>query len=144
MAEKKLVSFRFPEPLISELKHRAAEEGVSMTELIMRFSKQGLEVSTEERLMVLEDKLQQLRGSAPFWQDQSCRGPDIPDVNVQFQGMGQPVSSVPSPHLHRMTQVQQLQQRLDQLSRCIQKDMADIAGEVRRLQVHLDFEAPMQ
>jgi len=57
MAEKKPVSFRFPEPLITKLKARAEEEGVTVTELISRFSQQGLEGSVQERLAVLEQKV---------------------------------------------------------------------------------------
>ncbi|MEL7355918.1 MAG: hypothetical protein AAFV85_26205 [Cyanobacteria bacterium J06634_6] len=41
-AEKKLVSFRLPGDLMNDLKHKAEEEGVSMTELVRRFSKEGL------------------------------------------------------------------------------------------------------
>ncbi|NJM98612.1 MAG: hypothetical protein HC800_16940 [Phormidesmis sp. RL_2_1] len=37
------MSFRLPGPLLSELKEQAAKEGVSVTELVYRFSKQGLE-----------------------------------------------------------------------------------------------------
>jgi|GEM_PF-6338813 hypothetical protein len=57
MAEKKPVSFRFPEPLITKLKARAEEEGVTVTELISRFSQQGLDGSVQERLAVLEQKV---------------------------------------------------------------------------------------
>ncbi|NJL48255.1 MAG: hypothetical protein HC929_13195 [Leptolyngbyaceae cyanobacterium SM2_5_2] len=57
MAEKKPVSFRFPEPLITQLKARAEEEGVTVTELISRFSQQGLDGSVQERLAVLEQKV---------------------------------------------------------------------------------------
>ncbi len=57
MAEKKPVSFRFPESLITKLKARAEEEGVTVTELISRFSQQGLDGSVQERLAVLEQRV---------------------------------------------------------------------------------------
>jgi hypothetical protein len=46
--EKKLVSFRLPENLLTELKAKAQAEGVSVTELICRFSQQGLNTSSSE------------------------------------------------------------------------------------------------
>jgi hypothetical protein len=48
--EKKLVSFRLPENLLAELKARAQAEGVSVTELICRFSQQGLHGSLQEAM----------------------------------------------------------------------------------------------
>lgn len=44
------MSFRLPESLISELKAKAQTEGVSVTELICRFSQQGLHTSPGESL----------------------------------------------------------------------------------------------
>lgn len=40
--QKKLVSFRLPVALIEALKSQASQEGVSMTELVSRFSIAGL------------------------------------------------------------------------------------------------------
>jgi hypothetical protein len=41
--EKKLVSFRLPNDLMQDLKQRAEADGVSVTELVCRFSRQGLQ-----------------------------------------------------------------------------------------------------
>lgn len=47
-ARKKPMSIRVPEPLADELKEKAFAEGVSLTELINRFSRQGLRRSATE------------------------------------------------------------------------------------------------
>jgi hypothetical protein len=44
--EKKLVSFRLPDDLMQGLKAKAETEGVSVTELVCRFSRQGLQATT--------------------------------------------------------------------------------------------------
>lgn len=44
--EKRLVSFRLPERLLEELKLKAQADGVSVTELVCRFSQQGLQATT--------------------------------------------------------------------------------------------------
>ena len=42
VSNRKQVSFRLPNTLMNDLRERATDEGVSMTELVLRFSQQGL------------------------------------------------------------------------------------------------------
>lgn len=70
--EKRLVSFRLPENLITELKSKAEADDVSVTELICRYSQQGLQKSSGEscpptdidleiRLARLEERVEHLK-----------------------------------------------------------------------------------
>jgi len=52
MIAKRSVSVRLPEPLADDLKARAAEEGVSLTEMINRFARLGLKLTAEEQFPV--------------------------------------------------------------------------------------------
>lgn len=47
MSVKKSMSIRLPEPLADQLKAKASEEGVSVTEMINRFTRLGLRYTTE-------------------------------------------------------------------------------------------------
>jgi hypothetical protein len=54
--QKKLVSFRLPVALIEALKSQASQEGVSMTELVSRFSIAGLRgILNEQPQHALDD-----------------------------------------------------------------------------------------
>ncbi|MEM9908196.1 MAG: hypothetical protein AAF921_24565 [Cyanobacteria bacterium P01_D01_bin.44] len=62
---KKLVSFRLANDLQASLKERAAQEGISVTELVNRLLREGLsanesENSLEVRLSVLEEAVHRL------------------------------------------------------------------------------------
>lgn len=50
MSVKKSMSIRLPESLAEQLKTKASEEGVSVTEMINRFTRLGLRQTTEERV----------------------------------------------------------------------------------------------
>jgi len=50
MSAKKPMSIRLPEALADELKAKASEEGVSVTEMINRFARLGLRFAAEDRL----------------------------------------------------------------------------------------------
>lgn len=52
------MSFRFPEPLADRLKEAADDEGISMTELVARYSRMGLNLSGEDRMASLEAMLE--------------------------------------------------------------------------------------
>lgn len=54
MSVKKLVSFRLPEELIAALRVRAQGDGISMTELVFRLLKQGLNQSGDAEVEPLE------------------------------------------------------------------------------------------
>lgn len=54
MSVKKLVSFRLPEELIAALRLRAKGDGISMTELVFRLLKQGLNQSGDAEAEPLE------------------------------------------------------------------------------------------
>ncbi len=73
--ERKLVSFRLPGDLMQDLKEQAEADGVSVTELVCRYSRQGLQaksdasgvvstalsdVDTRERIAKLEAKVDHL------------------------------------------------------------------------------------
>jgi len=141
MPEKKLVSFRLPEPLITELKAKALEEGVSVTELISRFSRQGLNLSTEERLAALEKKLSVLQGAELSF---GSEGPECAEFPGLSKGEAQCLSITAKPQDQWTHQVNQLQLRLDKLVHCIQTDIADIASEVTKLQMQLKFETQLK
>ncbi|MEO0497571.1 MAG: CopG family transcriptional regulator, partial [Pseudomonadota bacterium] len=49
MSVKKSMSIRLPESLADQLKHKASEEGVSVTEMINRFTRLGLRYTAEDR-----------------------------------------------------------------------------------------------
>lgn len=48
---KRSISIRLPESLADELKTRAAEEGISVTEILHRFARLGLRFTTEDRFL---------------------------------------------------------------------------------------------
>lgn len=50
MTAKRSISIRLPESLADELKARADEEGVSLTEMLNRFARLGLRFAAEDRL----------------------------------------------------------------------------------------------
>ncbi|NEQ48052.1 MAG: hypothetical protein F6K00_32780 [Leptolyngbya sp. SIOISBB] len=49
MSVKKSMSIRLPESLADQLKNKASEEGVSVTEMINRFTRLGLRYTAEDR-----------------------------------------------------------------------------------------------
>ncbi|MBF2029970.1 MAG: hypothetical protein IGS48_24995 [Oscillatoriales cyanobacterium C42_A2020_001] len=59
--EKKLVSFRLPEDLLDALRSRADEENTTVTELLCRLVRQGLQTSPDDRLSALEEEVRELR-----------------------------------------------------------------------------------
>jgi hypothetical protein len=59
-ASKKLVSFRLSEELLDSLKDRADEDGVTVTELVTRLLKQGLQTSENDRIAALEEEIKKL------------------------------------------------------------------------------------
>jgi len=59
--EKKLVSFRLPEDLLDALRSRADEENTTVTELVCRLVRQGLQTSPDDRLSALEEEVRELR-----------------------------------------------------------------------------------
>ncbi len=60
-ASKKLVSFRLSEELLQALKDRADDDGVTVTELVTRLLKQGLQTSEDDRITALEAEIKELR-----------------------------------------------------------------------------------
>jgi predicted DNA binding CopG/RHH family protein len=58
---KKLVSFRLSEELLESLRERADEDGVTVTELVTRLLKQGLQTSDNDRIAVLEAEIKKLQ-----------------------------------------------------------------------------------
>lgn len=69
MSHKKLVSFRLPDELMQDLKKKADTDSISVTELVCRLLRQGLEVDEEglattlmdERVARLEAEIQELK-----------------------------------------------------------------------------------
>ena len=86
MSVKKSISIRLPESLAEQLKTQASEEGVSVTEMINRFTRLGLRYTTEDRL-------------SPFV--------GLPESNGQRQGFGTVPRQVSEPggDYHLSTQV---------------------------------------
>lgn len=60
-ASKKLVSFRLSEELLQALKDRADDDGVTVTDLVTRLLKQGLQTSEDDRITALEAEIKELR-----------------------------------------------------------------------------------
>jgi hypothetical protein len=60
-ADKKLVSFRLSEDLLQALRERAHEDSVSVTELVSRLLKQGLQSTMDDRFAALEAEVKELR-----------------------------------------------------------------------------------
>jgi len=56
MSNRKLVSFRLPDDLMQDLRERAEHEGISVTELVNRFLRQGLEGGVDKRVETLVDE----------------------------------------------------------------------------------------
>lgn len=61
--DRKMVSFRLPEDLLQELRDRADEDGVPLTELVCRFLKQGLQSTGNDRIATLEAEIKELKQS---------------------------------------------------------------------------------
>lgn len=59
--DKKLVSFRLSEDLIHDLRERADRDGISVTELVQRLLRQGLQATMDDRIATLEAEIQELR-----------------------------------------------------------------------------------
>ena len=59
--DRKLVSFRLPEDLMQDLRDRAGNDGIAVTELVCRLLRQGLRTSTDDRVAALEDEIRELR-----------------------------------------------------------------------------------
>lgn len=127
------MSFRLPESLILELKAKASEEGVSVTELVSRFSKQGLNLSMEDRLAALEQQL------------------SVQDTSRQPSGMAVSQAAVlsteaadePLPNDSEAVQIgqhqreNQLQQRFERLERLFYSEFANFSGELAKVQAQL-------
>lgn len=60
-SDKKLVSFRLPEDLLEALRERADQDNTTVTELVCRLIRQGLQTSTDDRISALEDEVRELR-----------------------------------------------------------------------------------
>ncbi len=60
-ASKKLVSFRLSEELLQSLKDRADEDGITVTELVTRLLKHGLQTSGDDRITALEAEIKELK-----------------------------------------------------------------------------------
>jgi uncharacterized protein YicC (UPF0701 family) len=79
MSNKKLVSFRLPDALMEDLRTQADLDGISVTELVSRLLRQGLQSREEahqtdesrvdalihQRIVSLEEELQELKLSKP-------------------------------------------------------------------------------
>lgn len=59
--DRKLVSFRLPEDLMQELRDRSDSDGISVTELVCRLLRQGLQSNMDDRIAALESEIQELR-----------------------------------------------------------------------------------
>lgn len=60
-SDRKLVSFRLPEDLMQELRDRAESDSISVTELVCRLLRQGLQASVDDRITALEAEIRELR-----------------------------------------------------------------------------------
>jgi plasmid stability protein len=60
-SDRKLVSFRLPEDLLNDLRVRADEEETSVTDLVYRLLRQGMQSNADDRLAALEAETQELR-----------------------------------------------------------------------------------
>ncbi|NEN95973.1 MAG: ribbon-helix-helix protein, CopG family, partial [Moorea sp. SIO3I7] len=98
---RKLVSFRLSEDLAQALKDRAEEKGISVTELINRLLRQGLETddSVEERLTVVQASVDKLRKQT-----------NVTDLALAIQGVAQSLGVSPVPKTDS-----NLERRLDEL-----------------------------
>ncbi|WP_424094335.1 ribbon-helix-helix domain-containing protein [Moorena producens] len=98
---RKLVSFRLSEDLAQALKERAEEMGISVTELINRLLRQGLETddSVEERLTVVEASVENLRKQT-----------NVTDLALAIQGVTQSLGGSPVPKTDS-----NVERRLDEL-----------------------------
>ncbi|EGJ30368.1 MULTISPECIES: ribbon-helix-helix protein, CopG family [Moorena] len=98
---RKLVSFRLSEDLAQALKERAEEKGISVTELINRLLRQGLETddSVEERLTVVEASVENLRKQT-----------NVTDLALAIQGVAQSLGVSPVPKTDS-----NVERRLDEL-----------------------------
>ncbi|NEP29600.1 CopG family antitoxin [Moorena sp. SIO3I6] len=100
---RKLVSFRLSEDLLQTLKERAEEMGISVTELINRLLRQGLETddSVKERLTVVEASVDKLR-----------KQPNVTDLALAIQGVAQSLGVSPVPKTDS-----NVERRLDELEK---------------------------
>ncbi|MDY6939457.1 MAG: hypothetical protein SWY16_17535 [Cyanobacteriota bacterium] len=58
---KKMYSFRLPEELMEALREKADRDGVSATELVVRFIGQGLQNPLDKRMATLEEEVKSLQ-----------------------------------------------------------------------------------
>jgi len=56
MSSRKLVSFRLPDELMDDLRDRADADGISVTELVCRLLRQGLQKTADESVATLVDE----------------------------------------------------------------------------------------
>jgi hypothetical protein len=60
-SDRKLVSFRLPENLMQDLRERADSDSISVTELVCRLLRQGLQAQVDDRIETLETEIRELR-----------------------------------------------------------------------------------
>ena len=126
------MSFRLPESLILELKAKASEEGVSVTELVSRFSRQGLNLSMEDRLAALEQQL-----SAPHTVHQSS-GAAMGQVAVlATEADGEQSSADAASGEGHSQHESHLQQRFERLERKFYDEFVNFSGELAKVQAQL-------
>jgi hypothetical protein len=125
MAEKKLVSFRLPEPLIAELKAKAAAQGISMTELVYEFSRQGLNLTTADRLGAIEEKLATLEAPKEVTAASLGRSDGLPTTAAEGFSANSPEDWG--------RQLTRLRHQFDQVVKII----PELASEITRLEMQL-------
>lgn len=108
--QKKLVSFRLPIALIEALKSQASQEGVSMTELVARFSIAGLrELVSEQPPTAAENS------------DQESMAANLETLMAQSTLQLEHLNSHPSPHSNNANILELLTMQLKVLDKVMSK-----------------------
>ncbi|MBE9041209.1 hypothetical protein IQ235_10505 [Oscillatoriales cyanobacterium LEGE 11467] len=90
---KKMYSFRLPEELMEALREKADRDGVSATELVVRFIRLGLQNPLDKRMETLEEEVKSLQQQQQTQTKAAVASPMVlvppsalvPDANASLQ-----------------------------------------------------------
>jgi hypothetical protein len=153
MSGKKLMSFRFPEPLADRLKEVASEEGVSITELVARYSRMGLNLASEDRFSSLETMLENGMLLEPYPSTHAIVPAVLSDddtteraVNGNPASISQNTDSTQGPHLINEfeTFIHLLEDSTEMLNTDIREEILTMIGQLSILKARLKAEPSLK
>lgn len=142
------MSFRLPEPLADRLKEAAEDEGISMTELVARYSRMGLNLSGEDRMASLEALLENgMPLIEPYASNHAIVPTSLLDEGADdngANGAGKPAAD--SPHLIREFEnfIHLLEDSTETLNTDIREEMLKMIGQLSILKARLKTEPSLK